>query len=1074
MSWYLLSAKTWELPFRFSSGMRSSRTNQKQAALSSRDYGGNRHAIFVSASCQGTNSFALKKADIEAVGWFFCKDKPFLFDVSRWRLRQIQQHKPTFQLQTCYLSSVCMPFFHFFPSSSLLNSFELAFVYHPISQLPQTPFRQEKVIRINSSKDLTATSAVMTIPDPQKKIAPLKREDQIFHQYTFDVVDVKTGEPAKSLNPTVIQDVANQMFFPPDSTPYNNPHLRISPSPISTTGAGVAKPVQDVFYVVDLYNAKTDQQTDFNPIDLAKYTETTSGGKKNGTRDNRKWVRLENFQQHDNVTTFGRKEQLSNVYDASQIPADAERALAVWYKHEQIDLGNLPDIIKRGSAEKSDLNTSVTHFTGQILANELRSYPGHRNTQFIVIGNRVFYKPGPRSHGLQEMIGYQGKITYDGDGKVNLLQEPCTSHFFQNITVSRFMEELFGSIVVATADGKTLKRISAALIGTHVIVATPKGQPNKICQIAGVGSSTDREAVWARAIGEPAFALKSPKMPFINIGTADKPIFHPAELCEIVGGTGKEQLFHGKVPVTLPGLFDMGPLPSREPHVPKPGDPFPKSQSKGFSIVCVNMSIDVDGKLTPAVNSEVMATFKEQIGNRYGSSLESSLTGLKTLELTPQTFPTVLSKFIKPDIKSVVVVVTPQGISNSEIDKIRNECDTHLGVQCHIESGRDISRRFHPVHDLGLKLVTGGVVRNIFARAKIIDSTQAVAKSGTVGQLFGIHVHELGKNTGNYLADIISVSGDTSRNVRVTHHVFHAADGRILAGQLSSCIENGLQGSPKSLSIYLHGLVKKSDGDGLSLLATKIQEWFMKDVSACKDHSFTLACVVSGPNLLMANKDDRILLDQDLPHGADQMTLRDISKHEENTRLVTAGIFNVPPHVNPHSDTHSPLRLTYLKSAFSVPDPVDQSVKLIKSGSVILSSYKTPTILHLAEEASKRSRLRVVEKAAAKLNVEKAQRLPAEKEHQRKVDQVQKWKADQVKQQKTALRQRRSNQTPPPALYEIVSEQEFDETFSQEVEQADKIAEETLRLLADEAPLPLCEHDITPVHTELKNTFYFL
>lgn len=896
----------------------------------------------------------------------------------------------------------------------------------------------------------------MTNPLRPKTI-PLGPNEQVFHKYTVETVDVAKSGTSSTFNSMLVKDVADKVPFPAGSTPENNSNLRITPKLVSGTRA--QKPlVEDVFFVVNMYNAKTDQEKNANKIDLANYTEMTSGSKKNGARDNRKWVRFGDLKRYERDSTTALKDQTAKVYSASAIPADVERAFSVGFTHESINLGSLSSVI-RGMSKYPDFQTAVSHYSGQIVEKQLRTA---NITPSIVLGNRVFYDEGPSSHGLQQMVGYHGKITYDGESKPNILREPCTAHFFQNITVAQFMEQFFGPNVGATTDKSTLERMSAVLKGVHVIVATPKGEPNKTRQIIRVGSSTERDAVWVRAVGEPASALQSPKMPLVNIGSIENPIFHPSELCKIVG---TDQIFKGQVPLIVSDEHFEPTSNESDDHRPLNGDPYPKYQSNDFTIFFINLAADVGGKPAKAVNYDVMTSFKTHIGKRYNSSLESSLSGLETLELTIDSFESDVAAHLTPGIKSVVVLVVPYSFPTNEIDRIRKTFDTRLGVQCQIVNARDINRRFHPVHDIGMKKITGGMVQQVFARAKIIKGDQIpsfVATSMTSHQILGINIRELDQS-GNYLIDVVLVTDQGAQEIRVASRVFHASSEEMFAAQLFSCFKDNVRGSSESISIYIRGTSDEYARNVLKTFSSKMHRWFMAQKSDFRDRFMNLAWVTPGPNILMSNKNEMILLDRNRSNSIEQMTLAEISNHEQTTDAITAKVFNVLPHYDTVRSTHSPLQVNHLGFTTSTlnDSSSDKAINASISCAVVLSTHNVPSILYLAAESSKRSYLRVFTKDAAKLKSEQDQLVEDEKAHKQQVEDTKKHFSDSEKARQLAV--------------EKTGDVEVDKLICQTVKvDCELEAGHALTALADDAPLPVCELDIKPLHYQLKNTFYFL
>lgn len=830
---------------------------------------------------------------------------------------------------------------------------------------------------------------------------PLRSAEQVFHKYTVEVLDVKSQQPCKIYNAVVVKDVCNEVPFPLGSTPDNNGNLRITPSPVYDSRPPKTH-VQGVFFVVNVYNAKTDQQKNPNKIELANYNEMTSGGMKNGTRDNRKWTRCGDLERHDRDIKLSLKDQMVQVYPASAIPTEAERAFAVGFKHETINLGHMPDII-HGMTTGSDFQTAVSHYSGQIVERQLRNVSIKPS---VVLGNRVFFENGPSDHGLQQMHGYHGKISYDSEGNPNILREPCSAYFYQNITVAEFMDQFFGSTATSSTDKATLDRMSAALKGAEVVVATSQGDLNKTRSISGVGHSTERDAVWLRAFGVPSSSFRSPKMPLVNIGSVNQPLYHPAELCKIVG---TDQLFKGQVPLTISDEHFKMSSDDLDDHSPLNGDPYPKAQSNGFTVLFVNMTSDVAGKATTAVNSEIMDSLKEHVGKRYNNTLENSLSGLVSLKSTQATLKKDVANVLVPGIRSVVIVVVPHSLSVSEKDSIRTSFDTDLGVQCHIADSRDVLRRFHPVHDIGLKKITGGIVQQIFARAKVTKGCQipsTVAPVEAASQIIGMHVHEL-KQEHNYLVDVISVTNQGVQHARVFSRVFHADSHEALAAELSSCVEDNLTGEPQSLKVYLRGVKDDINAHVMVNMGARLQTWFLEDEITSLEGSFSLTSLFSGPNILMTNKDQFTLQPATLQPGTQQMSISEVSNGEVEAEAITAKNYNVLPNHNTANLTHKPFRMNCLKSTIG---RVDQGLGIKSSACTVLSTHHIPTILHLAGEASKRTQLRIRQKDAATLQIER----------------------DQL-----------------------------------------AVAQSATQLFAGASPA-VCEYTIKPLHRKLRNTFYFL
>lgn len=886
----------------------------------------------------------------------------------------------------------------------------------------------------------------------KSKRTPVPSTELIFHKYIATVLNVKNTKECGTHNSMVIKAITDDVGFPLNSTPHNNASLRITTDPVLETRPTaletrpITRAVQDVFFVVNMYSAKTDQQKEAKDKDLARYIKTTSGSSKNGTRDNRSWVRFNDHERYYRIDAVSLDQQLAKVYPASEIPTDVDRAFAVGFKHERIDLSNISAVVQNTVADNCSFQTSICHYSGQILDKQLRR-EGHRPIR--IIGNRVFCEKGSSSHGLQEYIGEQGYIAYDTESKVDLVREKCITHFFQPIRVSEFFEEFFGLIVAINADEDTLNRMSSILKGVQVIVSFNGIEPNKTCQIFGVGGSTERDGAWLQVFGEPASFLKYPNMPLLNIGSKEDPVFHPAELCKIVG---TDQIFRGKVPSILTDQIFAEPTLMKDVHIPKGGDPYPKLLSKGFNLTFVNLVEEMNDKsIITAVNNDVMESFKEQIGKRYNCSLEQSAMALKTVEVTPKAFGDRLVEYIKPGVKSAVIVVTPHGFSSSGIDKLRIVCDTRLGAQCHIVPGRDIAKRFHPVHTLGMKLITGGIVQHIFARAKIIkggDNLSSAAEPALDGQLYGIHIHEQ-KTPGDFLIDMITISGPKAQEVRVSSHVFRAIGCKALANRLSCFIKDAVLGLPDSLAIYIRGIKEEQNEDLLQFLLSEIEHWFMTRDSTMVGNVITLTSVLPGPSILMANKNDTILLDQDFGGVVQRMNSREITIHEEESDTLTSRVFNVLPQYNTIRSTHNPLSVTYLRSEMGGMNQDDPKHNpLDRSSAVTLSTHKIPTILYLAGEASKRSRLRIRQKTPDELKAEQ-DKLTA---HELAVKEAElKISIDNILK-------------PNPATTgDVVAKKAHVQKFK-----------EIRERFAKKAPRPLCGVELKPLRSELKNTFYFL
>ena len=245
-----------------------------------------------------------------------------------------------------------------------------------------------------------------------------------------------------------------------------------------------------------------------------------------------------------------------------------------------------------------------------------------------------------------------------------------------------------------------------------------------------------------------------------------------------------------------------------------PRDIFPDVQPNQFSLCFVEISHGENKHgIRHSLKKPAWSAFQHEIGQRFDMKLAQSVSSA-VQNVFDNTFAyhgdnhganilKPLGKLVSTVPRSrhgVLIVAVPNNMPSTAVSEIKRHYDLVLGLQCNIVSADEINARWNPQIPDEMVKYTGGIVRNIFARALIPAQDEYSTQQATIntvaapggrrglGMIIGIHVVRL--NTANVSDElgrleaqkvqpthfVTVVSTTTSRNasVNTTHHTHRA------------------------------------------------------------------------------------------------------------------------------------------------------------------------------------------------------------------------------------------------------------------------------------------------------------
>lgn len=853
-------------------------------------------------------------------------------------------------------------------------------------------------------------------------------ESAPFHRYTIHVVDLLNGAPSKKMATTILDNVIRNhpdINFPDHSIPLGNRNLRITMDKVQSIPLkGYSRVgIEDTVMLTEMIESSEDE-------DLKRhrdaYIQVPAGSRKKVTGDSRRFVRFSELKvqrvDSSNLSRTGTPERLQrellDITGYLKFLDEQTSRFAIWIQHEEIDLKNISQTLARAAEEGQAFEETQSMFIGQMLRDVLVSKFPDKEHDIVIRKNCVFAGFKSQERGLEQKYGLQGKIIYHQDGSPHLHWKPCMASFFQPTRVSDFLDGFFGPIASIGLPARLNKQAKSLLIDAQVVVTLPNvtNDEKKKVAIAGLGESLlSNPRVLHKTFGNATVeTLKFPGMPTINIGTAAKPVYCPAEYC----------LF-----LRSPQYVRNEPLPeeaskSQRTYESKFGDPFPEynPHERDFNLVFANLG---HTQCAPAAGAQMLSDFKSEIGRRYNRKLDHAVENSKSVQSTVDKFlngglSNLLHERQKyhPGIDMVVFVVVPDDIAKDKITQLRQKCDIQHGVQCCIINGSEIVSRAHPLHKRDMVMYTGEIVKKLFARAKIPTKSSDPAEGAkpaiepSLGCVVGVHVskfqdfrvfkndfldagtnkpddHKAASAAISYMVNIVSASSNDARYVRTTTHVFaaKARDGLFgLANQISSCLCSHLNKcNGAQFSIYLSGL-RSVDRDFVTSLWHKMDGWLPHKEVKVQSQPLAVKKPTEAPKVPRSKASRRsdsfhaddadpiTLLEQNVP-DITLPALRNslacyvpepkVSLTTGTTRKVASSGNDISP--EDFRRKHDAVVSTVFKYP-QAPSNTSQAMRVtyireaadLKHDSLdTLETNPLPAILHLAQKASERSRLHV-------------------------------------------------------------------------------------------------------------------
>lgn len=846
-------------------------------------------------------------------------------------------------------------------------------------------------------------------------------ESAPFHRYTIHVVDLLTGAPSKKMATTILDNVIRNhpdIDFPDHSIPLGNRNLRVTMEKVQSIPLkGYSRVgIEDTVMLTEMIESSDDEDLERH---RDAYIQVPAGSRKKVTGDSRRFVRFSELKvqrvDSSNLSRTRTPEQLQNelldITGYLKFLDEQTSHFAIWIQHEKIDLKDISQTLARAAEEGQAFEETQSTFIGQTLRDILVSKFPDMEHDIVIRKNCVFAGFKSQERGLEQKYGLQGKIVYHQDGSPHLHWKPCVASFFQPSRVSDFLDGFFGPIASIGLPARLKKQATSLLIDAQVVVTLPNvaNDEKKKVAIAGLGESLlSNPQVLHRTFGNATVeTLKFPGMPTMNIGTAAKPVYCPAEYCLFLGSS--QYLRNEPLPEEA--------SKSQRTYESKFGDPFPEynPRERGFNLVFANLG-HTQG--APAAGAQMLSDFKSEIGRRYNRKLDHAVEHSKSVQSTVDKFlngglSTLLHERqgYYPGIDMVVFVVVPDDTAKDKITQLRQNCDIQHGVQCCIINGSEIVKRAHPLHKKDMVMYTGEIVKKLFARAKIPAGGRSAIEPN-FSSVVGVHVskfqdfrvfkndfldavtnkpddHKAASAASSYMVNIVSASSNDPRYVRTTTHVF-AADARDglfgLANQISSCLCSHLEKcNGAQFSIYLSGL-RSVDRDFVTSLWYKMDGWLPHKEVKVESQPLAVKKPTEAPKVPRSKASRRsdsfhaddadpiTLLEQDFP-DITLPALRNslvcyvpepkVSLTTGITRKVASSGNDISPedfqrihddvvgivfkYPQAPSNTSQSMRVTYiLETSGPKHDSLDT-----------LETKPLPAILHLAQKASERSQLHV-------------------------------------------------------------------------------------------------------------------
>lgn len=496
----------------------------------------------------------------------------------------------------------------------------------------------------------------------------------------------------------------------------------------------------------------------------------------------------------------------------------------------------------------------------------------------LIRGNKVYGEAQPLECGVEKRDGMKLKLELNVTEGKCITQKPVHQHFFRPVLVSEFLVDFYGSKGINLNDHQVITGLTSMLKGVQVFTSGG-GLRTKPIAIKAIDSRTAAQIgipVRKSATGTTTLSahyehvlsrpLRYAGLPCVNVGTAGRDFYLPAEACLIV----PNQPFKG-APLPLNGFdasFKLRKPKQLDPvrsNAPLGGlNPFQNVEALKFEVIFAEVTI-MPADFTPKVSSANRriaeldwSAFKQAIGQRYGKKLEAVVgrrPDIISLPYYPGGDPTEAWRKLlraakhefQPSGKEVVLIVAiPEGNLFRDMHRhVRSVCDIALGIQCNIVKSSTLSQVCKPGSGDELRGYSGQLVRKTFARAlipgtdhsagdeyrrKFASDVDTVSKDDR-GLLIAINVSKLVGPERRaaetvYLVTITSHAGWLEKNQFYTSHAVASIEiGKSLDSlprKIAQCVKkhvglaSNTQDNPNNLSQATHIVYYRSGAEAES------------------------------------------------------------------------------------------------------------------------------------------------------------------------------------------------------------------------------------------------------------------